>query len=116
MDTASVELLTRHRVAQQETILSSGGVIKDEGWLFPGALGGICDPDRLTRAWRKAARKAGFPTVRLHDIRHHHASLLMAKGVHAKVIQERLGHSTPSFTLSRYAHVSGGLQQEAADV
>ena len=79
-------------------------------------LGDLNDPDRLTRAWRSAAKKAGLSGVRLHDIRHHHASLLMAKGIHAKVIQERLGHSTPSFTLSRYVHVSGGLQQQAADV
>ena len=52
--------------------------------------------------------------VRLHDLRHTHASLLLKQGVHPKVVQERLGHSSISITLDTYSHVAPGLQEAAA--
>jgi integrase len=100
---------------QQARVLSGGGAIVDHGWVFPDHVGNLNDPDRLTRVWRKAAKAAGFPGVRLMDLRHHHASFLIAGGTNTKTVQERMGHSTPAFTLARYVHVSEGLQQEAAD-
>ncbi|MEO6197685.1 MAG: tyrosine-type recombinase/integrase, partial [Dehalococcoidia bacterium] len=52
--------------------------------------------------------------LRFHDLRHAHASLLMANGVHPKIVSERLGHSNVSITLDIYSHVVPGLQAEAA--
>jgi len=115
IDENSVELLKRHYSAQQERVLAGGGVVVDQNWVFPDEAGKLNDPDRLTRVWRKAAKAAGFPKVRLMDLRHHHASFLVADGTNTKTVQERMGHSTPAFTLARYVHVSEGLQQEAAD-
>ena len=53
--------------------------------------------------------------MRFHDLRHTAASLLLSAGVHPKVVQERLGHSTISITLDTYSHVLGTLQRDAAD-
>jgi integrase len=114
IDDATTNMLRTHRVSQQERILRSLGTIEDAGFVFPDPFGQLADPDHFTRTWRKAAKAAGHSKVRLHDVRHHHATTLMALGVNAKVVQERLGHSTPAFTLQRYSHVSEGMQAEAA--
>ena len=59
-------------------------------------------------------RAAGLPQIRFHDLRHTHASLLLAAGVHPKVVQERLEHSTITITLDLYSHVAPGKQEDAA--
>jgi len=52
--------------------------------------------------------------IRLHDVRHTHASLLLKQGIHPKIVQERLGHGSIQITLDTYSHVAPGLQQAAA--
>jgi integrase len=56
------------------------------------------------------------PTIRFHDLRHTHATLLIAAGVPAKVVAERLGHSRASFTIDSYQHVLPGMQADAAAI
>ncbi len=58
--------------------------------------------------------RAEVPWIRFHDLRHTHGSLLAESGVNLKVIQERMGHSTESFTLARYIHATPDMQEEAA--
>ena len=53
--------------------------------------------------------------IRLHDARHTHASLMLKQGIHPKIVQERLGHSSISMTLDTYSHVAPGLQKTAAE-
>ena len=53
--------------------------------------------------------------MRLHDLRHSHATHLLTSGVNPKIAQERLGHSSVAITLDLYSHVLPGLQAEAAD-
>ena len=65
-------------------------------------------------AWIKLVRRTGLKGVRLHDARHTHASLMLKQGVHPKVVQERLGHSSIQITLDTYSHVTPGMQQAAA--
>ena len=60
-------------------------------------------------------RRAGVKPIRLHDARHTHASLLLKQGVHPKIVQERLGHSSIQMTLDLYSHVAPGLQAAAAE-
>jgi integrase len=60
-------------------------------------------------------KAANLPTIRFHDLRHTSATLLLAQGVHAKIVQERLGHSDISMTLNRYSHVTPNMQRTAAD-
>jgi integrase len=71
-------------------------------------------PDGITHAWMRLAARCGIPDIRLHDSRHTHATLLLKAGVNVKVIQERLGHANFSTTMNLYAHVSPGMQKEAA--
>lgn len=59
-------------------------------------------------------KSSGLPYIRLHDLRHTHATLLLKAGVPIKVVSERLGHSTPGFTMATYQHVLPGMQSEAA--
>ena len=58
-------------------------------------------------------RQHGLPPVRLHDLRHTHATHLLAAGVHPKIAQERLGHSSIGITLDIYSHVLPGMQEDA---
>jgi integrase len=53
--------------------------------------------------------------MRFHDLRHSAATLLLAQGVHPRVVQVRLGHSTISVTMDVYSHLMPSLQREAAD-
>jgi len=74
------------------------------------------DPSTVTHKFKTIAKAAGFSELRFHDLRHTHASLLLARKVHPKVVQERLGHSSIAITMDIYSHLIPSLQQEAADV
>lgn len=73
-------------------------------------------PNTVTHNWIKLVRRAGLNNIRLHDARHTHASLMLKQGIHPKIVQERLGHSSIQITLDTYSHVSPGLQQAAAQL
>lgn len=115
IDNGTVDILRAHRGHQMLYQMALGVAFKDHGLVFPGPMGGLLDPSVLTRNFKKVARKVGHPGVRLHDLRHGHAAGLMKSGVYPKTIQERLGHSTPAFTLQVYGHVAAGAQAEAAN-
>jgi integrase len=66
----------------------------------------------ITHAFVKFVRRHGFQ-IRLHDLRHSHATHMLASGVHPKIAQERLGHSSVGITLDLYSHVLPGMQAEA---
>jgi integrase len=74
-------------------------------------------PQSLTHEFPRLLTRLGtdFPRVRFHDLRHSHATQLLLAGVHPKVAQERLGHSTVTTTLDLYSHVTPTMQEEAAD-
>lgn len=73
-------------------------------------------PETLTRRFRAAAKAAGLPVPRLHDLRHSSATLALAEGVPVHVVAGRLGHTTPVTTLSIYAHYLPRADRLAADV
>jgi integrase len=79
--------------------------LKDSDLVFSN-LGKPLRPNTVTRAWGMLAVKAGGKVIRLHDARHTHASLMLKQGIHPKVVQERLGHSTIAITLDTYSHRS----------
>lgn len=68
----------------------------------------------LRRRHIETIKTARLPKITLHGLRHTHASLLMEMGVHAKVIQERLGHADATLTMDTYAHVLHTLQSDTA--
>ena len=73
------------------------------------------DSSRVTPTFRKLANEADLSNVRLHDLRHSHASLMLQAEVHPKVVSERLGHASVNITLDTYGHVLFGVQEEAAE-
>ncbi|MEO8322658.1 MAG: tyrosine-type recombinase/integrase [Actinomycetota bacterium] len=86
----------------------------DEGFVFHSDDGGPLNPNEVTRAFRDLVMVSGLPRIRLHDLRHTHATLAMQAGIHPKIVSERLGHSNISFTLDVYSHAIPHLQTEAA--
>ena len=71
-------------------------------------------PYSMTQAWARLAVRTSVRNVRLHDLRHTHATLMLKQGVHPKIVSERLGHANVGITLDTYSHVLPGLQEEAA--
>ena len=63
----------------------------------------------------EAVLASKLPRIRLHDLRHTHATLALGTNIHPKVVSERLGHSTVAFTLDVYSHCIPALAQDAAD-
>ena len=104
-------MLRTHRERQEELL---GGPVPDDRLVFSDPDGTPWRPDTLSHVFGRIARKAGLEGVRLHDLRHAHATLMLKDGIHPKVVSERLGHSTISITLDIYSHVLPGLQEEAA--
>ena len=72
-------------------------------------------PDSLTQKWERFTKRSGIRHIKLHGIRHTHATALMAAGVNPKVVQQRLGHSDVSITLNTYTHVLPSMDKEAAE-
>jgi len=91
----------------------------DDGWVESGLVftqedGSALDPESISRYWRQAVKKSMLPNIRLHDLRHTHATLALQAGIHPKVVSERLGHATVSITLDTYSHAIPAMQEEAA--
>lgn len=110
-----VALLRKHRAEQAETRLRAGSLWQQLDLVFPNAFGGYLEGGTVERVFNRACRRADVPRIRLYDLRHTSASLLLASGVHPKIVSERLGHASVNLTLSTYSHVLPGLQQDAAD-
>lgn len=72
-------------------------------------------PDVLTRKWIRFVKSHNLPDLRLHDLRHTHATLLIQAGVNPKVVQERLGHADVTITLNTYTHVMPDMAKDAAN-
>jgi integrase len=86
----------------------------DSGLVFTAENGGSLDPETISRYWRQAVKRSMLPTIRLHGLRHTHATLALQAGIHPKVVSERLGHATVSITLDTYSHTIPAVQEAAA--
>jgi integrase len=107
-----VEELRSHRLRQAEGLLTLGVRLTDDHHVVARADGQALQPRSLTHAFVKFVRQHGLQ-IRLHDLRHTHATHMLASGVHPKIAQERLGHSSIGITLDLYSHVLPGMQAEA---
>ncbi|MFC1915532.1 tyrosine-type recombinase/integrase [Chloroflexota bacterium] len=81
--------------------------------VFGDVDGTPLDPSTVTHNFGRMIKRAGL-NARFHDLRHTYATLMLAAGVHAKIVSEALGHSTVAITLDIYSHVTPGLQEAAA--
>ncbi len=110
-----VESLKSHRRKQLEGRLVLGEAYQDKDLVFANTLGEPLHPNSLAHRFHQLTKQAGLPRIRIHDLRHTSATLMLANGVHPKIAQERLGHADVSMTLNRYSHVTMDMQRDAAD-
>lgn len=107
--------LERHRDLQDAQRAQAGEVWQEHGLVFTVGTGNPLDGRNLrARQFPKLLAKAGLSDMRIHDLRHSAASLLLADGVPVKVVSEMLGHADVTTTLRVYAHVLEGAQEQAA--
>ena len=82
--------------------------------VFANRYGQPLESSSVTDALKVALRRAGLPRIRVHDLRHTTATVLLEAGAHPKLVQDLLGHSTVALTLNTYSHVTPGLSDQAA--
>jgi integrase len=112
LSATEVEDLRAHRRKQAEGLLALGVRLTNDHHVVAREDGKSLQPRSLTHAFVKFARRHGVQ-IRLHDLRHSHATHMLAAGVHPKIAQERLGHSSVGITLDLYSHVLPGMQADA---
>jgi integrase len=110
----TLAVLTEHRRRQVEDQLAAGPEWNDTRLVFASPVGRPVDGTWTTKWFHRALGQAHAPRIRIHDLRHTAASHLLRRGVHPKVVQELLGHSTISLTLDTYSHVAPALHAEVA--
>ena len=115
MPPSVVDGLKRHRIQQLEQRLALADAYNDQDLIFANPFGGPIHPNTIGRGLRRLAARAGVPAIPFHDLRHTCATMLLAEGVHPKIVQERLGHSDIAMTLNLYSHVSEDMQRDASD-
>lgn len=106
-----VELLREHRRAQKRETEERGLEWSPKGLVFTSKSGGPIRPSLVTNHWRLVRGSLGLPDVRLHDLRHSHATMLLAKDVPMKEIQEQLGHQSYLTTANTYLHVTDEMRE-----
>jgi integrase len=114
--TFAIDELRRLKRQQAEELLAFGIRQSGETLVCGRQSGEPMPPRSLSHEFAKVAGRAhDVPRIRFHDLRHSHATQLLCAGVHPKVAQERLGHSTITTTLDLYSHVTEPMQVDAAD-
>jgi integrase len=125
----TLDALREHRTRQHDERAAVGDLWQDHDLVFPTSLGTSADPRNLRREFVRLLVRAGVgvdvvtsaggektvPRIRLHDLRHTCASLLLAQGVPARVVMEILGHSGIAITMNIYAHVLPTLLRDSVE-
>jgi integrase len=112
---STLKILREYRQRREAEAVILAKSITDNDLVFCHLDGSPLLPGTISHAWDKAVRHAGIRVIRLHDARHTHASYMLKQGIHPKVVQERLGHSSIQVTLDTYSHVAPGIQEKAAE-
>lgn len=114
LDESQVQRLLEHR-RYQERCASENPIYRDEGWICADVDGTVLTPGGLDRGYGRMAKAVGV-TCTMHGLRHTHATELILAGVPAKIVSERLGHSTTQITQDIYTHVMPHHQAPVIDV
>jgi integrase len=114
LDERTIGVLRSWRKAQLEEQLLVGRRDDHDALVFAQPDGSPIHPDYFSQVFERHMARSELPRIRLHDLRHTHATILLQAGVPVKVVSERLGHSSPAFTMTVYQHVLPGMQADAA--
>jgi len=114
LDPATVRVLREWRRHRLEERLAWGPAWADTDRVFTREDGTDLHPERVSERFDRLVEGSGLARLTLHGLRHTHATLAFQAGVHPKVVQERLGHSSVAFTLDRYSHAIPAMQEDAA--
>jgi integrase len=108
--------LRSHHARRGEERLKVGSLWQDNGLVFPTTTGTtMSGTNLLGRHFKPLLTRAELPAIRLHDLRHTCATMLLKMGQHPKYVQELLGHANISITLDTYNHVIEGIGDGLAD-
>ncbi len=111
----SLNALRAHRKRQLEERMQRAGLWQDHGLVFPSSVGTPLSHRNVVRSFKALLHRADLPaSVRLYDLRHTCATLLLSRNVHPKYVQELLGHASIALTLDTYSHVLPGMGGRAA--
>jgi integrase len=110
-----VEVLKAHKKKQQDVRAKAGEKWVEKDLVFYGLTGNYFNPNYLLRLFKKVLVDAGLPHMRFHDLRHSAATILLAMGIHPKVVQELLGHSSFLITMNLYGHVFPSMLDEVVE-
>lgn len=114
LDRNTVDVLDRYRRAAESA--AAGGRLEATSLVFPSTAGGPMNPTQFSNHFQRLVKKSGLRRIRLHDLRHSHATHALQAGIHPKIVSERLGHASVAMTLDLYSHAVPTLQREAAEV
>ncbi len=114
LDEATMGALLSHRLRQEQQREEWGAAWVDSPHVFTKEDGSPLHPETVTKRFRELADAAGLRPVRLHDLRHGQASLMLAAGVPLAVVSKRLGHSSLAITSDTYSHLLEGVGRQAA--
>jgi len=106
-----VKALKSYKAKQAEQKLAMGELYEDQDFVVANELGGIVHPNTFHATYRRMLKRTGLEEFNFHTLRHTHASMLLHKGINAKVVQERLGHASMTMTLDVYSHLMPGMQE-----
>ena len=115
LDQDTLAVLRSHRARQLEERLSLGSAYSEQGLVFCTRVGEPLHPKVASNLFRNAVLRHEMPYLSVHGLRHTWATLALQAGVHPKIVQERLGHSTIAITLDIYSHVNPAMDAEAAN-
>jgi len=108
-----MEILKKAKDDYDKAKLEKGENFKDDGYVVHQKDGKPHNPDRFSHKFKQFLAKNGFKEIRLHDMRHTNASLMLLLGLNPKVAQQRLGHSSFNITMDTYSHILAEVEEEA---
>ncbi len=114
LDQYAVAAIKAQRSSQATRRLLLGPGWEETELVFAGVHGGLPDPSAVSKRFDRRVAQQPVPRIRLHDLRHTWATLALKAGVHPKIVQERLGHSSIAITLDIYSHVTPAQESDAA--
>lgn len=114
MSATVIEELRAYRLQRVQELFKLGAKLSDDDTILCHLDGSLTTPIWISQNWSKAITGTSLPRLRFHDLRHAHATHLLANGINPKIASERLGHSKVGTTLDLYQHVMPGMQEEAA--